>query len=233
MLGLAALPRRINFERDPRQGREDLARTFLRRASHSTHTKTQWSPPAVSTQRTTTHTNPKPSSALTISTDTQAARRRFKITPLEKSVKKRCRNAILKMWMGRRKILEDRALAPEAMEEVERLESLAQGSGALLWRNQKNHPIKLSKPTIRYNQKDLQRWLDLEEWIDTQLQKLYQFQLLEEMEVTAAPETETDSEELLDVTNEDLPLLRPSSMDSRVAPSSPCYPHKNPVSQQH
>lgn len=33
---------------------------------------------------------------------------------------------------------------------------------------------KLGKLTIKYNRKDLQRWLDLEEWINTQLQELYQ-----------------------------------------------------------
>lgn len=33
---------------------------------------------------------------------------------------------------------------------------------------------KLGKLTIKYNRKDLQRWLDLEEWINSQLQQLYQ-----------------------------------------------------------
>uniref|UniRef100_A0A8D0F6D9 Protein phosphatase 1 regulatory subunit 14D n=1 Tax=Strix occidentalis caurina TaxID=311401 RepID=A0A8D0F6D9_STROC len=33
---------------------------------------------------------------------------------------------------------------------------------------------KLGKLTIKYNRKDLQRWLDLEEWINAQLQELYQ-----------------------------------------------------------
>lgn len=33
---------------------------------------------------------------------------------------------------------------------------------------------KLGKLTIKYNRKDLQRWLDLEEWINSQLQELYQ-----------------------------------------------------------
>ncbi|XP_008946255.1 PREDICTED: protein phosphatase 1 regulatory subunit 14D, partial [Merops nubicus] len=33
---------------------------------------------------------------------------------------------------------------------------------------------KLGKLTIKYNRKELQRWLDLEEWINTQLQELYQ-----------------------------------------------------------
>lgn len=32
---------------------------------------------------------------------------------------------------------------------------------------------KLGKLTIKYNRKDLQRWLDLEEWINAQLQELY------------------------------------------------------------
>ncbi|KAI6068226.1 Protein phosphatase 1 regulatory subunit 14D [Aix galericulata] len=34
---------------------------------------------------------------------------------------------------------------------------------------------KLGKLTIKYNRKDLQRWLDLEEWVDAQLQELYQY----------------------------------------------------------
>ncbi|KAJ6667288.1 hypothetical protein lerEdw1_017266 [Lerista edwardsae] len=36
---------------------------------------------------------------------------------------------------------------------------------------------KLAKLTTKYNRKDLQRWLDLEEWIDAQLQELYQYQV--------------------------------------------------------
>lgn len=34
---------------------------------------------------------------------------------------------------------------------------------------------KLGKLTIKYNRKDLQRWLDLEEWINARLQELYQY----------------------------------------------------------
>uniref|UniRef100_A0A8V5FJZ2 Uncharacterized protein n=1 Tax=Melopsittacus undulatus TaxID=13146 RepID=A0A8V5FJZ2_MELUD len=37
---------------------------------------------------------------------------------------------------------------------------------------------KLGKLTIKYNRKDLQRWLDLEEWINTQLQELYQCRVI-------------------------------------------------------
>uniref|UniRef100_A0A8B9PEW6 Protein phosphatase 1 regulatory subunit 14D n=1 Tax=Apteryx owenii TaxID=8824 RepID=A0A8B9PEW6_APTOW len=36
---------------------------------------------------------------------------------------------------------------------------------------------KLGKLTIKYNRKDLQRWLELEEWINAQLQELYQYQV--------------------------------------------------------
>lgn len=36
---------------------------------------------------------------------------------------------------------------------------------------------KLGKLTVKYNRKDLQRWRDLEEWIDAQLQELYQYQV--------------------------------------------------------
>uniref|UniRef100_A0A8C2YD38 Protein phosphatase 1 regulatory subunit 14D n=1 Tax=Coturnix japonica TaxID=93934 RepID=A0A8C2YD38_COTJA len=34
---------------------------------------------------------------------------------------------------------------------------------------------RLGKLTIKYNRKDLQRWLDLEEWINARLQELYQY----------------------------------------------------------
>ncbi|NXV72391.1 PP14D phosphatase, partial [Atlantisia rogersi] len=58
---------------------------------------------------------------------------------------------------------------------------------------------KLGKLTIKYNRKDLQRWLDLEEWINTQLQELYQCR-------TAAPEPQIDLEDLLEVPNEEQKL---------------------------
>ncbi|XP_068801977.1 protein phosphatase 1 regulatory subunit 14D isoform X1 [Struthio camelus] len=64
---------------------------------------------------------------------------------------------------------------------------------------------KLGKLTIKYNRKDLQRWLELEEWINTQLQELYQYQLREETEV-AVPEPEIDLEDLLEVPNEEQKL---------------------------
>ncbi|XP_054826347.1 protein phosphatase 1 regulatory subunit 14D [Eublepharis macularius] len=108
-------------------------------------------------------------------------------------------------------MLEERALSPETKEEVERLVSLAQGSGALP-RVTFNTPEKLeeepchrklAKLTTKYNRKDLQRWRDLEEWIDAQLQELYQYQLQEETEATAAPEPEIDIEDLLEVSNEE------------------------------
>ncbi|XP_039389464.1 protein phosphatase 1 regulatory subunit 14D isoform X2 [Mauremys reevesii] len=61
---------------------------------------------------------------------------------------------------------------------------------------------KLGKLTVKYNRKDLQRWLDLEEWIDAQLQELYQYQLQEKAD-TATPEPEIDIEDLLEVSNEE------------------------------
>ncbi|KFU91107.1 Protein phosphatase 1 regulatory subunit 14D, partial [Chaetura pelagica] len=60
---------------------------------------------------------------------------------------------------------------------------------------------KLGKLTIKYNRKDLQRWLDLEEWINTQLQELYQCRVKE-----AAPEPQIDLEDLLEVPNEEQKL---------------------------
>ncbi|XP_048339166.1 protein phosphatase 1 regulatory subunit 14D isoform X2 [Sphaerodactylus townsendi] len=107
-------------------------------------------------------------------------------------------------------MLEERALSPETTEEVERLVTLAQESGTLP-RVTFNTPEKLeeepchrklAKLTTKYNRKDLQRWRDLEEWIDTQLQELYQYQL-QETDATAAPEPEIDIEDLLEVPNEE------------------------------
>ncbi|KFV48836.1 PP14D phosphatase, partial [Galbula dea] len=60
---------------------------------------------------------------------------------------------------------------------------------------------KLGKLTIKYNRKDLQRWLDLEEWINTQLQELYQCRVK-----AAAPEPQIDLEDLLEVPNEEQKL---------------------------
>ncbi|XP_034967282.2 protein phosphatase 1 regulatory subunit 14D isoform X1 [Zootoca vivipara] len=108
-------------------------------------------------------------------------------------------------------MLEERALSPESTEEVGQLVSIAQGPSCLprVTFNAPEKPEeetshrKLAKLTIKYNRKDLQRWLDLEEWIDAQLQELYQYQLQEETEATAAPEPEIDIEDLLDVSNEE------------------------------
>ncbi|NXE46973.1 PP14D phosphatase, partial [Casuarius casuarius] len=58
---------------------------------------------------------------------------------------------------------------------------------------------KLGKLTIKYNRKDLQRWLELEEWINAQLQELYQYQV-------TVPEPEIDLEDLLEVPNEEQKL---------------------------
>ncbi|NXW56448.1 PP14D phosphatase, partial [Eurystomus gularis] len=58
---------------------------------------------------------------------------------------------------------------------------------------------KLGKLTIKYNRKDLQRWLDLEEWINSQLQELYQCR-------SAAAEPQIDLEDLLEVPNEEQKL---------------------------
>ncbi|XP_077178983.1 protein phosphatase 1 regulatory subunit 14D [Paroedura picta] len=108
-------------------------------------------------------------------------------------------------------MLEERTLSPETTEEVGRLVSLAQGSGALPRvtfstpekLEEESCHRKLAKLTTKYNRKDLQRWRDLEEWIDVQLQELYQYQFQEETEATAAPEPEIDIEDLLEVSNEE------------------------------
>ncbi|XP_036449814.1 protein phosphatase 1 regulatory subunit 14B isoform X2 [Colossoma macropomum] len=56
---------------------------------------------------------------------------------------------------------------------------------------------KLGKLTVKYNRKDLQRRLDIEEWIDGQLHLLYD---CEEEEI---PELEIDIDELLELSDEE------------------------------
>lgn len=82
-------------------------------------------------------------------------------------------------------MLEETVLPPGAKEEAGKNVSAPQGSGTLP-RVTFNTPEKAedepsqkkwAKLTIKYNRKDVQRWLDLEEWIDTQLQGLYQYQV--------------------------------------------------------
>ncbi|XP_061600490.1 protein phosphatase 1 regulatory subunit 14B [Cololabis saira] len=55
---------------------------------------------------------------------------------------------------------------------------------------------KLGKLTVKYNRKDLQRRLDIEEWIDGQLHVLFD---CEEEEI---PELEIDIDELLELSDE-------------------------------
>uniref|UniRef100_A0A672I425 Zgc:162989 n=2 Tax=Salarias fasciatus TaxID=181472 RepID=A0A672I425_SALFA len=57
-------------------------------------------------------------------------------------------------------------------------------------------PRKLGKLTVKYNRKDLQRRLDIEEWIDEQLHLLFD---CEEEEI---PELEIDIDELLELPDE-------------------------------
>ncbi|XP_052552862.1 protein phosphatase 1 regulatory subunit 14D isoform X2 [Tympanuchus pallidicinctus] len=64
---------------------------------------------------------------------------------------------------------------------------------------------KLGKLTIKYNRKDLQRWLDLEEWINAQLQELYQYPLREKTDAEV-PGPVIDLEDLLEVPNEEQKL---------------------------
>ncbi|XP_014065985.1 protein phosphatase 1 regulatory subunit 14B [Salmo salar] len=54
---------------------------------------------------------------------------------------------------------------------------------------------KLGKLTVKYNRKDLQRRLDIEEWIDNQLHLLFDY---EEEEIT---ELEIDIDELLELSD--------------------------------
>uniref|UniRef100_A0A3B4EUB7 Protein phosphatase 1 regulatory subunit 14B-like n=2 Tax=Haplochromini TaxID=319058 RepID=A0A3B4EUB7_9CICH len=55
---------------------------------------------------------------------------------------------------------------------------------------------KLGKLTVKYNRKDLQKRLDIEEWIDGQLHLLFD---CEEEEI---PELEIDIDELLELSDE-------------------------------
>ncbi|XP_074961684.1 protein phosphatase 1 regulatory subunit 14D isoform X1 [Phalacrocorax aristotelis] len=89
---------------------------------------------------------------------------------------------------------------------------------------EESSPRKLGKLTIKYNRKDLQRWLDLEEWINTQLQELYQCQLREETEA-AAPEPQIDLEDLLDVPNEEQKLKLQEILHECSSPTEefPCW----------
>ncbi|KAL0969190.1 hypothetical protein UPYG_G00223670 [Umbra pygmaea] len=54
---------------------------------------------------------------------------------------------------------------------------------------------KLGKLTVKYNRKDLQRRLDIEEWVDNQLHLLFD---CEEEEI---PELEVDIDELLELSD--------------------------------
>ncbi|XP_055028959.1 protein phosphatase 1 regulatory subunit 14B [Misgurnus anguillicaudatus] len=56
---------------------------------------------------------------------------------------------------------------------------------------------KLGKLTVKYNRKDLQRRLDIEEWIDDQLHVLY------DCEEEDIPELEIDIDELLELPDEE------------------------------
>lgn len=56
---------------------------------------------------------------------------------------------------------------------------------------------KLGKLTVKYNRKDLQRRLDIEEWIDGQLHLLFD---CEEEEI---PELEIDIDDLLELSDEE------------------------------
>ncbi|KAM5129137.1 protein phosphatase 1 regulatory subunit 14D [Mantella aurantiaca] len=61
-------------------------------------------------------------------------------------------------------------------------------------------PKKLGKLTVKYNRKELQRRIKLEEWIDAQIQELYQSK--EGLRDEAA-EPEIDIDDLLDLSPEE------------------------------
>ncbi|XP_062326069.1 protein phosphatase 1 regulatory subunit 14B [Osmerus eperlanus] len=64
-------------------------------------------------------------------------------------------------------------------------------------KTQENTQRKLGKLTVKYNRKDLQRRLDIEEWIDGQLH------LLLDCEEEEIPELEIDIDELLELPDEE------------------------------
>ncbi|XP_069805902.1 protein phosphatase 1 regulatory subunit 14D isoform X2 [Dendropsophus ebraccatus] len=61
-------------------------------------------------------------------------------------------------------------------------------------------PKKLGKLTVKYNRKELQRRIKLEEWIDAQIQELYQSQ--EDLRDEAA-EPDIEIDDLLDLSFEE------------------------------
>lgn len=63
--------------------------------------------------------------------------------------------------------------------------------------DEENSHKRLGKLTVKYNRKDLQKRLDLEEWIEGQLLLLY------ECEEEDVPELEIDIDELQDLSDEE------------------------------
>lgn len=76
--------------------------------------------------------------------------------------------------------LQDRRAARDKKEEVVRMASNSSALPRVTFQTpekpgEESSHRKLGKLTIKYNRKDLQRWLDLEEWINARLQELYQY----------------------------------------------------------
>ncbi|XP_053545738.1 protein phosphatase 1 regulatory subunit 14D [Bombina bombina] len=66
--------------------------------------------------------------------------------------------------------------------------------------NEKVPPKKLGKLTVKYNRKEIQRRLKLEEWIDAQIQLLYQS---EDKLKNDVAEPEIDIDDFLDLSYEE------------------------------
>ncbi|XP_068107771.1 protein phosphatase 1 regulatory subunit 14D [Hyperolius riggenbachi] len=67
-------------------------------------------------------------------------------------------------------------------------------------RQEEKSPKKLGKLTVKYNRKELQRRIKLEEWIDTQIQDLYQ---TKDGLRNEDAEPEIDIDDLLDLSTEE------------------------------
>ncbi|XP_039518937.1 protein phosphatase 1 regulatory subunit 14B [Pimephales promelas] len=89
--------------------------------------------------------------------------------------------------------------SPRPREVVADMASEPGTQSRVMFQTKEEEPAqrKLGKLTVKYNRKDLQRRLDIEEWIDGQLHLLYD---CEEEEI---PELEIDIDELLELTDED------------------------------
>ncbi|XP_015719943.2 LOW QUALITY PROTEIN: protein phosphatase 1 regulatory subunit 14D [Coturnix japonica] len=109
-----------------------------------------------------------------------------------------------------RHALKDRKASRDKEEEVVRMANNSSALPRVTFETpekpgEESSHRRLGKLTIKYNRKDLQRWLDLEEWINARLQELYQYPLREKTDAEV-PGPVIDLEDLLEVPNEEQKL---------------------------